>query len=193
MTTVSINSVGLCAHFSEQGDWAFDWALDLARRRGAQLNIFHFLADPFDPSDRADLSLTLAARAELAFARERELRFRYEERLGDFLDVGFRLCDDHEWRELHRCLTRREFQVLFLPWPRLGSSFGGKLLEEFVHAFVCPVVAVGPASRTTLSLNLPAVQVADQLGLAVDAWSVLRGAGPSPRAPRSVATRGLRA
>lgn len=174
MTTISIESVGLCAHFSAQGDWAFDFAFSVARRRQVPLNIFHFLADPFDPSDQTGRNLQPSERAPLAIQRERELRFRYEDKLGDFLIAGFRLCEENEWSELHRCLRKREFQVLVLPWPRRGCSFGRRPLERFVEAFVCPIIAIGPESPYVITVNPPAVQIVEQIGLAVNGgWSVV--------------------
>ncbi len=173
MTTLSVDAVGLCAHFSTQGDWAFDYAFALARRREVPLNVFHFLEDPFDPADTSGRVLAPQQRARLIIDRERELRFRYEDKLGDFLIAGFRLCEENEWTELHRCLTKREFQVLVLPWPRHGCTFGRRSLEEFVDAFVCPIVVVGPDSPYELSLNHPATLILDQLGLA-------RGGGWAP-------------
>jgi len=173
MTTLSVDAVGLCAHFSVQGDWAFDYAFALARRREVPLNVFHFLEDPFDPADTTGRGLAPEDRARLIVDRERELRFRYEDKLGDFLIAGFRLCEENEWTELHRCLTKREFQVLVLPWPRHGCTFGRRPLEQFAEAFVCPIVVVGPDSPYELSLNHPATQVLDQIGLA-------RGGGWAP-------------
>lgn len=173
MTTVSIESVGLCAHFSASGDWAFDFALELARRRAAQLNVFHFLADPYDPADRTGVGLSAVEREKLIVERERVLRFTYEDRLGDWLKVGFRLCEDREWTELHRCLLSREFQVLVLPWPTLDATFGGVPLQTFAGAFVCPVVLIGPGSVTEVHLNSPAALIADQLGLRHTRWSIV--------------------
>jgi hypothetical protein len=183
MTTLSIDAVGLCAHFSTQGDWAFDYAFSLARRREVPLNIFHFLADPFDPQDRTGAGLAPDERARLIIERERQLRFRWEDKLGDFLIAGFRLCEENEWTELHRCLTKREFQVLVLPRPTRACTFGRRTLEEFADAFVCPIVAVGPSSPYDLSLNQPAIQVLDQLGLTPNGvWSPISGA-PAPDQP----------
>jgi hypothetical protein len=42
-----MNGIGLCAVFSRQGDWAFDYALSLARHYQTKLNIFHFLESPY--------------------------------------------------------------------------------------------------------------------------------------------------
>jgi hypothetical protein len=165
MTTVSIASVGLCAHYSPPGDWAFELALAIATRRGVRLNVFYFLDDPFDPEDRAGEDLTSEDRARMIVDRERELRLYFDARAGEYLDVGFRLCEDTEWRELHRCLIKREFQVLVLPYPHTKARFGGRPLIDFVEDFGCPVVVVGPDSPDRLYLNLPARQITDQLGL----------------------------
>lgn len=165
MTQATINAVGFCAHYSAQGDWAFDFALELARRRGQRLNVFHFLVDPYDPEDHRGEILSPDEKHELAIEQERELRLYYDERGGDYLEIGFRLCEDPEWTELHRCLTRREFQVLVLAYPWPGATFAGMTLEEFAHSFVCPVVLVGPGSSGEIRLNHPAHLLGDSLGI----------------------------
>jgi hypothetical protein len=166
MTTMNLTSVGFCAHYSELGDAAFDFALALARARGLHLNVFHFLADPYGTNEDPTVALPPEARRRVIIERERELRMYYDERLGDFVDVGFRLCEDRGWLELHRCLTRREFQVLVLVRPDYGVRFAGKPLEEFADGFVCPVVLIGPSASTEYRLNSPARMIADRLGLA---------------------------
>jgi hypothetical protein len=165
MTMTSLRAVGFCAHYSKQGDWAFELALGLARRNQLQLNIFHFLSDPYDPEDLSAKGEDPSEIQRIAVEKEKQLRLYYDPKLGDFLEVGFRLCEDREWAELHRCLTRQEFQVLVLPRPRLDSTFGGKSLYEFMDRFVCPVVAVGPASHLDIRLNKPARLIAYRLGL----------------------------
>jgi hypothetical protein len=165
MTMTSLRGVGFCAHYSRQGDWAFELALGLARRNQLQLNIFHFLSDPYEPPDRTVRGLDPAEVQRVVVEKEKQLRLYYDPQLGDFLDVGFRLCEDREWIELHRCLTRQEFQVLVLPRPHLDATFGGKPLFEFLDRFVCPAVAVGPASHLDIRLNKPARLIAYRLGL----------------------------
>ena len=168
MTMVSVEAVGFCAHYSKQGDWAFDLALKIAKRKGLQLNVFHFLRDPFDPSDRTGEGATREELERILIEKEKELRLYYDERIGDYLKVGFRLCEDPEWTELHRCLCRREFQLLVLPRPEYGSTFGGRGIEEFADDFVCPAAIVGPTSPLDLRLNSPARLIADRFGLGVD-------------------------
>jgi hypothetical protein len=174
MSTFAVRAIGFCAHYSRQGDWAFEFALRLARAGSLRLNVFHFLVDPYDPEARPPAGLTSEERAALAIRLERDLRIYYDARLGDYLDAGFRLCEDPEWTELHRCLTKREFQVLVLGYPHERARFGGLPIEEFVSRFVSPVVLVGPGSRRELRLNPPAALISDRLGLAEREYASVR-------------------
>ena len=170
MVTAALHAVGFCAHYSEQGDWAFDYALELSRRHEIQLNVFHFLADPYDPEAVAPTYLSATELRRLTVERERELRMYYDERAGDYLEVGFRLCEDREWLELHRCLMEREFQILVLGYAAREARFAGKPIEEFAESFVCPVVLVGPDHSRQLHLNGPATLMTGILGLPEGSW-----------------------
>jgi hypothetical protein len=165
MTMLSLNAVGFCAHYSEQGNWAFDYALRLSEMHGIQLNVFHFLADPYDPDDHPPTELATPELERWVIERERTLRMHYDERAGDYLEVGFRLCDDNEWRELHRCLADQEFQVLVLGYPGADARFAGKPMEEFADSFVCPVVLVGPDHPDQYYLNPGAALIQEKLGI----------------------------
>jgi len=165
MTMLRLNAVGFCAHYSEQGDWAFDYAVRLSKMHGIQLNVFHFLADPYDPDDLPPTHLSEAEMTRLIIDRERELRMYYDELAGDYLEVGFRLCEDREWRELHRCLADQEFQILVLGYPGPEARFAGKPVEEFADSFVCPVVLVGPDNPDEFHLNAGARLIHEKLGL----------------------------
>jgi hypothetical protein len=171
MTTTAIDNVGFCAHYSPQGDWAFDFALALARRHRRQLNIFHFLSDPYAAVYQGLDSLSPLARKQVLIDRERQLRFYYDTRLGDYLEAGFRVCEDEEWTELHRCLCKREFQVLILGVPSGDAVFGGRPIGDFARSFVCPVVLVGPDRPEEIHLNEPAALLEDALGLERSRWS----------------------
>ncbi len=165
MTAIGLRAVGFCAHYSTQGDWAFDYALRLSRDRSLQLNVFHFLANPYDPTDTTGKGMPREERVSLAIELERELRMYYDELAGDYLDVGFRLCEDNEWTELHRCLLKREFQVLVLGCVKADAMFGGKPILEFANAFVSPVVLVGPDYPDEFYVNASAALISDKLGL----------------------------
>ena len=122
MTTTAVNAVGFCAHYSRQGDWAFEFALALARSRDAAAQRLPLPLRPVRSrrTGRPEGLEPETSGTASPIERERELRLYYDGRLGDYLDVGFRLCEDREWTELHRCLTPREFQVLVLGRPDYG-------------------------------------------------------------------------
>ena len=171
MTMIGLNAIGFCAHYSQAGDWAFDYALKLSRRHGKQLNVFHFLDDPYDPEAQTRVKLTDEEREKLIVERERELRLYYDQRAGDYLDVGFRLCEDKEWTELHRCLVIRQFQILVLGYIDATATFAGKPIEEFADSFVCPVVLVGPDRADQFRLNSRAAMIIESLDLPHGGWS----------------------
>jgi hypothetical protein len=174
MAIPTLNAVGFCAHYSMQGDWAFDYALRLSRLHGIKLNVFHFLADPYDPSDDFAKLLSDKDRARYAISQERKLRLYYDRRAGDYLDVGFRLCEHAEWVELHRCLVIREFQVLVLGYVEPTATFGNRHIEDFAESFVCPVVLVGPERADQYRLNSRAVLIEDKLDLEPDRWAAIQ-------------------
>jgi hypothetical protein len=165
MTAVALKAVGFCAHYSQQGNWAFDYALRLSREKLLQLNVFHFLADPYKPEDTTSKGMHREEKARLSIDLERELRMYYDELAGDYLEIGFRLCEDNEWTELHRCLLKREFQVLVLGYVSEDATFGGNAILEFANAFVSPVVLVGPNHPDEFYLNASAAMISDKLGL----------------------------
>jgi hypothetical protein len=168
MTVVGLRQVGFCAHYSQQGDWAFQYALSLSRRHSLQLNVFHFFDDPFNPLDAGSSKLTRAEKSRLAIEKERELRMYYDELAGNYLDVGFRLCEDNEWTELHRCLLKKEFQILVLGYLSEDAYFGGRPILEFANGFVSPVVLVGPSYKDEFYLNASAALISEKLGLGHD-------------------------
>jgi hypothetical protein len=162
MTTLTIKAVGFCVNYTEQGDRAFALALDIAKRNLLQLNVFHFLEDPYQAGKAVHGEMAEAKRTQKLVDMERRMRLYYDERLGDYLDVGFRLCERNEWTELHRCLSRREFQTLILACPSADASFAQKPLTEFAGSFLCPVIVVGPEPHQ-LRFNPPSRLVLDQL------------------------------
>ncbi len=163
MTSILLEAVGLCAHESKQGDWAFDLAFHLAQERNIQLNVFHFLQDPYG-EERTDLrAKTRKEINEVIAEREKRLRFYYDDKLGEHLKAGFRVCEGKEWTELRRCLIKREFQIIVVPYLEEGTRFGGHPIEEFAHHFGAPMLLVGPHNPDEIRLNQPARMIADQL------------------------------
>jgi len=173
MTITTIRSVGFCAHYSAPGDWAFEFALGLAKRKDLPLNVFHFLSNPYDPTDDTSRVLPVDIRDRLAIRLEKELRLYYDSRAGEYLEVGFRLCEDNEWTELHRCLMERQFQLLVLGYVDSGITFAGKPIEVFADSFVSPTVLVGPNRADEYLLNTRAALIADQIGLEPGSWKTI--------------------
>ena len=177
MTTPRINKIGLVAHYSERGDWAFDAALRLARSRGAILNVFSFVESPYEaPLDKSPAEVPAREYDEKYLIQEdRFLREHYEDRLGDFVDVGFRVCESGRHNlELRQCLKRKEYQLLIIPYTNFGATFGNMPIEEFAYRFNAPVMLVGPDRASQYHLNPPAQVIAGSAGLLSDTWTSIQ-------------------
>ena len=177
MPALTINAVGFCPHYSDPGDWAFDYALRLSRLHQIQLNVLQFLKDPYDPADNLADLLNDQERAQLATVRERELRHYYDSRAGDYLEVGFRLCEHTEWLELHRCLVAREFQVLVLGYVHEGGNFWPPPDRGICRGLHLPGRPGGPRTAEPVPAEQPGAPDRGQTG------ARLRSLG----APRAVA------
>ena len=164
MTTPRVEKIGYCAHESKEGDWAFEIALKLARQLDAPLHVFGFLIDPYQSAKPEEMAIPSVDEEELVRI-EKALRFRYDEPAGDYVNVGFRLCHDNAWRELHRCLCRREFQILVLANPSDNAYFLGEPIPQFLKGFICPTIFVGPGRKDRLLVNRAANLIQEQLRL----------------------------
>jgi hypothetical protein len=165
MTIPTFDGVGFCAHYSKQGDWAFDFALRISKAHNVKLNVFFFLKDPYDPNDTVPPRLSRLKLKKLAIAEEKKLRLYYDYRSGEYLNVGFRVCYDDSWTELHKCLMVREFQLLVLGYTKNGVIFAKKPIEEFANNFISPVILVGPDDPTQFYLNHQAKLLSFKLGI----------------------------
>ena len=176
-----MNGIGLCATFSKQGDWAFDYALSLARKHKTKLNIFHFLESPY--TIRRDVVFvdaqkerTAVVSPELIAEKDKELRLKYDERLGDYVEVGFRLCEGSDEWELKKCFKRGDYEVLVIGYQAKGADFGGTTtIEEFARRIHCPLVLVGPQSANVFYVNEKAKELMDQLDIPEGKWHLLNG------------------
>ncbi|RJO64430.1 MAG: hypothetical protein C4523_18380 [Myxococcales bacterium] len=173
MTTTRVEKIGYCAHDSKQGDWAFELAKTLAQRLDLQLNVFSFLHDPYSRQDPKGIESSPVGEEELV-RRERELRLRYDDAAGEFVNVGFKLCHDNGWAELHRCLCNREFQLLVLAKPSGDAYFLGKSIDAFAESFICPTILVGPDGKDLVHANHTAEMVREQLRVPQESWAEIR-------------------
>lgn len=184
MPRARLKAVGFCAWMNEIGDRAFRYALDLAKRHHTQLDIFIFPCFPCLPHERRGRAGELFDMSEEEMIEaEKEVRLYYDDRLGDYLEAGYRLCLGDEAPELRRCLFDRQYDILVLPYEKPGCRFGERTIEEFAHRMQCPVVLVGPAGETEFHLNRPARLWLTELGLDEAKWSDLPPvAAPAKRA-----------
>jgi len=171
-----MKGIGLCAIFSRQGDWAFDFALSLARHHKTRLNVFHFLESPYILRRDvvfvdAEKSKTAPVTPELISQKDKEMRERFDDRLGDYVDVGFRLCEGNDEWELRKCFKKGEYELLVIGYNAMGAAFGGTTtIEAFASKFKGPVVLVGPDAPDSFYLNQPAVEMVDQLLVPEGKW-----------------------
>jgi hypothetical protein len=174
-----MRGVGLCAIFSEQGDWAFDYALVLARKHSTKLNVFHFLESPY--MIRRDVVFvdaekkeTAPVTPELVAEKDKELRFKYDDRIGEYENVGFRLCEGNDEWELKKCFKRGDYEVLIIGYQQKGANFGGTTtIEEFASRFHGPLVLVGPDKPDHYYVNEKAKDILDMLDIPDGKWELL--------------------
>ena len=171
MTTLNVDKIGLVADYSERGDWAFELAFSLARIRNLQLNVFHFLESPYDvPLNISPSEIPIKTiNDDEMIVLDRKLREYYDNKLDDYVDVGFRVCENarHNF-ELKRCLREREYNILVIPYIRVGVSFGNMPIEEFAYRFNAPVILVGPNSADEYRINPAAKMLIDSLVLPLE-------------------------
>ena len=183
MTTTAITAVGLYAQYTPHGDWAFDFALGLARKHDVRLNIFRFPESGADAWQAAGRDAAGRAARRDSWddewvAIDRELREYYDDRLGDYVEAGFRVCRGSESIELRRCLMHHEYSVLVMGHAGKDATVGTLGVETFAGRLCAPVVLVGPERPDQYHFNTPAVVMAGQFDLAAGAYEVISLAPP---------------
>jgi hypothetical protein len=178
-----MKKIGLCTHFSQSDEWAFDFALELVRRNDWQLTICHWLDSPY--SLRRDIVYpTLRAGGEpepvtprLLKKLELELRQHFEPQLGDFTNVAFKLCEGMYQVELTRCFRQNLLDLVVIgAQPEEGISSAEQPLVEFAAQLHHPLVIVGPDSPNHYKLNQAAHGWLDHLHLPVGTWEIIESA-----------------
>jgi len=108
--------------------------------------------------------------SEETIALDRRIREYYDDRLGDFVDAGFRVCEGLVNRELRSCLVEREYEMLVLAYRDVGALFTGRPIEEFALSLPFPVVLAGPERSDQLFANPPALLFAQQRRIEQGNW-----------------------
>ncbi len=178
-----MKKIGLCTHFAQTDDWAFDFALALARRQGWQLTVCHWLDSPYNlrrdmvyPSLDQD-GEPQPVTPELLTRLELELRQAYDPRLGDFTEVAFKLCEGLYQVELVRCFRQNLLDLVVMGYRTGGHSASGEQpLEGFAAHLNYPLVIVGPEGPDRFLLNQAALAWLDDLQLPEGSWRVVESA-----------------
>ena len=181
-----MKKIGLCTHFSQTDEWAFQFALELVRKHGWQLTICHWLNSPY--SLRRDMVYpTLQADGEpqaitpkLLTQLELELRQHFEPKLGDFTDVAFKLCEGMYQVELTRCFRQNLLDLVVIGYQPedAETASGEQRLEEFAAHLDHPLVIVGPDEPGHYMLNKAAENWLDELQLPEANWQAIELALP---------------
>lgn len=174
-----MQGIGLAALFSRQGDWAFDYALHLARKHKVKLNVFQFLQSPYQL--RRDVVFvddkkekTAKVTPDLIAEKDKELRMKYDDRAGDYEEVGFRLCEGVDEVELKRCFRKGDYDVLVIGYQAKGADFGGtNTIEGFAAKFHGPLVLLGPDAPDEFHINEKAKQILADLDIPEGKWSMI--------------------
>jgi hypothetical protein len=183
-----MKKIGLCTHFSQTDEWAFNFALELVRRQKWQLTICHWLNSPY--SLRRDMVYpTLHEGGELQpitpallTQLELDLRQTYEPRLSDFTDVAFKLCEGMYQIELTRCFRQNLLDLVVIGY-QLDEQVTSveQPLEDFAAHLNYPLVIVGPNTSDHFLLNQAAQGWLDELQLPEDSWQAVEMLSPAAR------------
>jgi hypothetical protein len=179
-----MKTIGFCTHFTQTDEWAFDYALSLARARGWQLTICHWLHSPY--SLRRDMVYPYLKRIgqvqpvtpALLTALELELRECYEPLLGDFTNVAFKLCEGHYQVELRRCLRQNLLDLVVMGYqtPTSEDASAEQPLVTFAQHLPYPILLVGPQRPDQFWLNAAAHHLLNDLNLPEGSWQLLDAA-----------------
>lgn len=163
-----MKSIGICTQFTQSDDWAFDLGLQMARLGAHKLVICHWLQSPYRlrrdivNDDLFSPNGTVAITPALRTRFEYQLRECFEERLGDFTEVAFKLCEGQYQVELARCFRQHLLDNVLMGYqPEANDMPGGVLPQaEFAASFQHPVVLVGVDGEKSFWLN---PQAADEV------------------------------
>ncbi len=176
-----MTTLGFCTHFTQTDEWAFEYALNLVKSRGWQLNICHWLVSPY--LLRRDLvqdellpsNSPVQITPRLLTQLELQLRQRYDPLLGDFTNVAFKLCEGQYQVELVRCLRKNQLDLVVMGYPLQGAPIdpGSLPIEEFAVRLPYPLILVGWNGPQSFLLNAKAVEWLHLLDIPEGGWELL--------------------
>lgn len=176
-----MKTIGLCTHFTPTDEWAFTYALNLARTHDWQLTICHWLNSPYSLrrdmvyTDLENTSQVQPVTPALLTRLEYQLRQYYDAKLGDFTQVAFKLCEGLYQVELVRCFRQHLLDLVLMGYqlPDDRAASGEQSLESFALQLPYPLVIVGPDRPEQFWLNPAALTCLDDLQLPAGSWTPL--------------------
>lgn len=176
-----MKTVGFCTHFTQTDDWAFDFALNLAKKNQWQLNICHWLNSPH--SLRRDMvypSLSEQGTPQpispaLLTQLELELRLCYEPLLDDFTQVAFKLCEGIYQVELVRCLRQHLLDLVVMGYQHSAELdfTNERPILDFASELKFPMIVVGPNRADEFWLNQAAYPFLTEYHLPEGNWQLI--------------------
>jgi hypothetical protein len=175
-----MKKIGLCTHFSQSDEWAFNFALELVRRNDWQLTICHWLNSPYSlrrdmvyPTLRQDGELQPVT-PKLLTQLELKMRQHFEPKLGDFTNVAFKLCEGMYQVELTRCFRQNLLELVVIGYQQEDQMTSAEqTLVEFAAQLNYPLVIIGPDAPNQYLLNQPAQSWLDELRLPDSSWQTI--------------------
>ena len=155
-----MTTIGLCTHICETDDWAFNFALNLVKAHNWQLNICHWLPSPYRlrrdmiPDDLFHPQKSLPANPQLLAQLELQLRQYYDERLGDFTNVAFKLCEGMYQVEMVRCFRQHLLDLVVMGYQTQDAlEPDAKPMQEFASNLTNQLVNFGHQGPSSYLLN----------------------------------------
>lgn len=168
-----MKSIGICTQFNQSDDWAFDLGLQMARLGDHKLVICHWLKSPYRlrrdivQNDLFSPTGTVVITPALRNQFEYQLRECFDERLGNFTNVAFKLCEGQYQVELSRCFHQHLLDLVLMGQETESQepSGGVRTQMEFAASFEHPIILVGIDGPNSYWLNSYADQVIAQYRL----------------------------
>jgi hypothetical protein len=177
-----MTTIGLCTHFSQTDEWAFDYALKLAKHNNWHMIICHWLQSPY--SLRRDMvnddlfkpQHTVPVDEKLLTKLEYQLREYYDQKLGEFTDVAFKLCEGNYQVELTRCFRQNLLDLVVMGYQphQASQEHSEKPQELFALEFDFPLIIVGAEGEQHYLINQKASQWMEALCLDNVSWKLIQ-------------------
>jgi nucleotide-binding universal stress UspA family protein len=137
-----------CTDFSDDADWAFTYALQLAKTFKSKLYIFHVTPTPVHPEQ---LSIYLSPekleelRASQKIELDRQLHAHYLEKMGDFKEVQVQFNEGEPFLEIIQMAKKESVDLIVMGThgrTGLDHVLFGSTAEKVVRRSSCPVLTV---------------------------------------------------